>query len=572
MLILLTILLLLTIPAAMLIIFLVRPKFSIQGFLVVLAVFIGWSLVFAAKFDIPQTLTLLSWQPAAFFPVSPSLLIDDTSWYFALALMSLALSAVITSIAKLGQSRKPDNKKIEVIETQAQSEIDSPVNMPESSGAVRSTVNWQSWAGILIITGIGLVAVTAGNMVTLLLAWAALDLYELIILLAQELKNISRERIILSFSIRMAGIGLVLMAAIIPWSQDITHSFISIDYAVTRYLLLASIFRLGVFPLQNHKLQYLNQQGELNTILRLVIAASSLILIIRVANIGVTGGTSPFILGIAALTGLFAGIQWLISSNELQDQSYWVLGIASLAIASAVLHLPSSTIAWSMACLLSGGLLFSMTLRHKNLVVIAFLGIYALSALPFSPTWLGTDIFNDSDSLSSILSKPIFYTISISFLFTFSLFLAGFIRRILQGILPSEEQSGFHRERWVWFLYPIGIFFILLTHFLIGIMLYPNLDAVPITGWIMGFIAILISCLIWYLHTHFFTGLSLGLQPTDGSIDTKLLSHGWINRIFWKFFSATSRITALISSILEGDGGILWAFVLFALIFVFLQR
>jgi hypothetical protein len=303
-----------------------------------------------------------------------------------------------------------------------------------------------------------------------------------------------------------------------------------------------------------------------------VIAASSLILIIRVANIGVTGVTSPFILGIAALTGLFAGIQWLISSNELQDQSYWVLGIASLAIASAVLHLPSSTIAWSMACLLSGGLLFSMTLRHKNLVAIAFLGIYALSALPFSPTWLVTDLFNYSDSLSTILTQPMFYIISISFLLTFSLFLAGFIRRILQGILPSEEQSGFHIERWVWFLFPIGMFFILLTHFLIGIMLYPNLDDVPITGWIMGFIAILISCLIWYLHTHIFPGISLGHQPTDGSIDTKLLTHGWFNRIFWKFFSETSRITALISSILEGDGGILWAFVLFALIFVFLQR
>ncbi len=486
MLILLTILLLLTIPAAMLIIYLVRPKFGIQGFLVVLAVFIGWSLVFAAKFDIPQTLTLLSWQPAAFFPVSPSLLIDDTSWYFALALMSLAISAVVTSIAKLGQSRKTDHKKIEVIETQAQSEVDSTVNMPGSNTGNRSTVNWQSWAGILIITGIGLVAVTAGNMVTLLLAWVALDFYELFLLLGQELKNISRERIILSFSIRMAGIGLVLMAAIIPWSQDIPLSFMSNDPVITRYLLFASIFRLGVFPLQNHKLQYLTHLGELNTILRLVIVSSSLILIVRVANIGAVGVISPFILGITALTGLFAGIQWLISSNELQDQSYWVLGTASLAIASAVLHLPSSTIAWSMACLLSGGLLFSMTLRHKNLVAIAFIGIYALSALPFSPTWMGTDLFNASDSLSSILTKPIFYIISILFLLTFSLFLAGFIRRFLQGILPSKEQTGFHIERWVWFLFPIGMFIILLTHFLIGTMLYPNLDDVPLTGWIMG--------------------------------------------------------------------------------------
>ncbi len=79
--------------------------------------------------------------------------------------------------------------------------------------------------GILILTSLGLVAVTAGNMLTLLLAWAALDVIELVILLGQMLQSKSRERIILAFSARMAGIGTVLLAGIIPWSQGPSLSF-----------------------------------------------------------------------------------------------------------------------------------------------------------------------------------------------------------------------------------------------------------------------------------------------------------------------------------------------------------
>src|SRR4030066_2196606 len=137
MLILLTIFLLLFIPFAMLILHLARPKFSIQGFLVVLAVLAGWPMVLLAKSAVPQTITLLRWQPVSFFPISPALLIDDISWYFALAVISLALTSVVTSIAQLGQSLKPylikNDHEVEVIEVQAQPEVSTSLRKPAAS-------------------------------------------------------------------------------------------------------------------------------------------------------------------------------------------------------------------------------------------------------------------------------------------------------------------------------------------------------------------------------------------------------------------------------------------------------
>ncbi|OGO11950.1 MAG: hypothetical protein A2Y53_01475 [Chloroflexi bacterium RBG_16_47_49] len=576
MLILLTIFLLLFIPFAMLILHLARPKFSIQGFLVVLAVLAGWPMVLLAKSAVPQTITLLRWQPVSFFPISPALLIDDISWYFALAVMSLALSSIVTSIAQLGQSLKPDliknDPKVEVIDVQAHPEVVASFSKPALSIEYTSTSNWQSWAGILIMTSLSLVAVTAGNLLTLLLAWAALDLLELAILLSQVLQSKSRERIILAFTARMAGIGMALLAAIIPWSQGISISFEAINQSTSVYLLVAAGLRLGVLPLHLPYIQQLPHRRGLGTVLCLIPAASSYILLVRIANIGVLGAASPYLLGLTALAGLYAAIHWIIAVDEIDGRPYWLLGTASLAIASAISNQPTACIAWSIASLLSGGLIFSMSMRHKNLIPIASFGFIGLSTLPFSPTWLGMTLYQFVGASSDAIIAPLFYLLSFAFLLIHSLLLTGFIRHIIRGVFYLGEQPAEHTEKWVWFLYPIGLVFILVTHYLIGFLLYPDLNELPLSGWIMGVVALIISVALWYLLRRYLYALPHRDQSNQASPLSIFFSLEWFYRLFWGLFRILARMNALLSTILEGDGGILWALVLFALIFVFLQR
>ena len=52
----------------------------------------------------------------------------------------------------------------------------------------------------------------------------------------------------------------------------------------------------------------------------------------------------------------------------------------------------------------------------------------------------------------------------------------------------------------------------------------------------------------------------------------RVFSLEWFYNIIWKLFHLISNTFSLFSTLLEGDGGILWALVLFALILVFLQR
>ena len=574
MLILLTIFLFVFTPLAMLILHLVRPKLSIQGFLAVLAVLVGWSMVFLARSDIPRIIPLLQWKPDFLFPISPSLQIDNISWYFALALTSLTFSVMVTSIAHLGQGptldQSPAQKKIQVVEDPNSSDeivsSDAPAKILEAG----LTPNWLLWASILALTSLGMLAVTAGNMLTLLLAWASLDIIELIILLGQMLQSKTRERIILAFSAKMAGIGIVLLAGLVLWSQGASLSFDAISQPVSTYLVLAAGLRLGVLPLHLPLTQGLPIRRGLGTILRLVPAASSYILLVRVSNAGVTGSVTPYLLGLTTLAGLFAAVNWLGAKDELNGRPYWVLGSASLAVAAAILNHPSACLAWSIASLLSGGLIFSMPLRHRGLIPLVVLGLVNLSALPFSPTWQGTALYQYSPYIP--VNLTLFSLISFIFLLIQSFLLAGFFRHALRGIFPAGEKTSEHIERWVWFLYPIGLIIIAVSHLLIGWRLYPNVNDVALSGWIIGLLALIIAGLIVSIAWRYPRPFPSFGRSIKTSFWNNLFSLEWLYRFLWKLFGTISRLFALSSTILEGDGGILWALVLFALIFVFLQR
>jgi hypothetical protein len=576
MLILLTIFLLILIPLVMVIIHLARPKFSIQGFLAVLAVLAGWPMVFFARSTGPQVITLIVWQPVTLFPISPSLLIDDISWFFALALISIALVVIITSIAQLGQSFKLEQiTKSNSIDAGEVKGISEEVISPEKPGMVAeigSTSNWRSWAGILVFTSFGLIAVSAGNMLTLMLAWAALDIIELFMLLGRVMGSESRERIILAFTARMAGIGMVFLAGIVPWSQGNSLTFESISQTTSLYLIIAAGLRLGVFPLHLPLIQHLPMRRGLGTVLRLVPAASSYILLIRVAKVGVIGVATPYLIILTTLAGLYAGINWMNARDELHGRPFWVLGTSSIVVASAILNQPSACFAWSIASLLSGGLIFSISMRHRNLLPIVFLGLFNFSALPFSPLWMGATLFQYNSSFSDTINPPFFYFLSFILLLIHSLLLAGFFRHALRGIIPALEVALEHVERWVWFLYPIGLIFIAITHSLFSVFFHPNLNDIPLISWLVGALVGLLSGLIGYLslrYPQFFPHTDYSIK---NSAINNLISLDWFYRFFWKLFRLITKLMGLLSTILEGDGGLLWALVLFALIFVFLQR
>jgi hypothetical protein len=275
-------------------------------------------------------------------------------------------------------------------------------------------------------------------------------------------------------------------------------------------------------------------------------------------------------LGIISLVGIFASLNWLGAKDELDGRSYWILGTSSLAIAAAIVGSPFACLVWSIACLLSGGLIFSFSLRHSRFIPLILLGVFNLSTLPFSPTWQGTELYSSISRITG--NRSLFLLFSLSFILIQSFLLSGYIRHFIRGVLLAKEESSQHIEQWVWVLYPIGLVLIVLAHLLIGWYLLPDLQVLPLTAWIIGPLTLFFSAFILLISWRFPQPFPALNSMMNNSFSHKLFSLEWLYNFIWNSYHAISRVIALISTILEGDGGILWALVLFALIFVFLQQ
>jgi hypothetical protein len=517
--------LLLALPVLLLLLFalvlltlrIVQPKFSYFWLIAALGALSAWPVQLISRVVIPAQINLSVWQAGDYFSSSPGLLLDEISWPFALGLVSLVLAVILTDVARAAEA------------------------------------DWLAWASSLTITALGLVAVLAGNPLTLMLAWAALDLVEVLILLSETLKSSIREQIIIAYATRIAGITFLLIATISSSASGLPLSFEAIPTAASLYLLLAAGLRLGVLPIHLPLFEALSLRRGLGTLLNLVPAATSLMLLARTATIGAEPVLAPYLLALAGLAGLYAGLSWLTAADELDGRPFWILGLASLAFASAIRSQPAATLAWGITTLLSGGLIFLLSARHRLLYLVAGLGFLGILGLPYLPSWQTAGLY-----------RPPFNFLLVIFMITQAMFAAGYLRHLVR---PGDRLAGV--ERWVWVIYPWGLVILPLTHILLTIWRLrqpgaelPNLA----TSWP----SLLIVMIIAGFGLLYRRGFQVPIRLTQ--VFQRTLSLHWLYRFVWRLYRLGARFVAFINLILEGEGGILWTLLLLVILLSLLAQ
>lgn len=501
----LPVLVLLLTPLVMLMIRLIKPDFNYFWLVAATGAIIAWPLTVILGFQLPKAITLMKWKPETLFPASPILLLDQVSWPYLFALSTLALAVILTAAARLQH------------------------------------YHWRTWAYTLLLAGLGMLGVLSGNLLALLLAWAAIDLVELAILLVQVIESSDRERVVVSFSVRVAGIMLLLWAGVVGAPGDVFH-FTDIPPDASIYLLLAAGLRLGVLPLHLPRVKGPPLRRGFGSMLRLAPASSSLVLLSRVAGIGVPDEYQAYLLALAGLAVLYGALGWLTAADELNGRPFWVLGMAALAVASAVKGHPEASQAWGLACILAGGLLFLSSARYRGLLVIFLLGGLGITALPYTPAWDGVYLY----------SAPVDLFLPI-FLIGQALLLTGFLRHSL-----GESTDLSLSERWVRAVYPFGLGLLPFGHLFIAWRTPLPAGATGIYAeWWAGVVAILITALIVYLGQN-----EIHMPKRIAPLWDRMFSLSWVSSLTWGFYRSVGRLVSIMTKIAEGEGGILWAMVL----------
>jgi hypothetical protein len=467
----------------------------------------------------PVYIDLMGWESSTLFFTSPGLLLDNYSWPYAVAVVVLLISVLLTDV-----TRSMD-------------------------------IDPAAWGADLAISSAGLLAVLASNPLTLLLSWAILDLAETIILLTQVTSSKERERVVVSFSVRVVGILLVVSAIIRTQIMGMVLEFSSIPSQVSGYLILAAGLRLGVLPPHQPFLQESPLRRGLGTLVRLIPVSASLLLLTRVATVGASPELEFSLMSLTALALIFGGIGWILSRDELDGRPFWIFGMSSLSVLAAVRGLPSVSQAWGLGLIFSGGLLFLYSARNRRTLWLPALGLVSVSGFPFTPTWRGATLF---------LGLNLFF--SIIFVLGFSLLLLGYFRH-----MARIDGAGDEIQNWSLIIYPLGLVIILLTHLVLAWdlrWLLPSQFGSLSIEWWLGIFVLSLGVAIIFLYQRSFIRL-----PTENKISSTIFSFGWFYQIMWWIYRLTSRLVGYMSNLMEGEGGIMWAvLIMILLVTLILQR
>jgi hypothetical protein len=440
-----------------------------------------------------------------------SLTLDQTAWAFQTALLAILSAILLTATRRQ---------------------------------AVSGPGHWMGTFGIALV---GLIAIQAGTLSTLLSAWFLVDTLELVILLVSLKSSHNLGKLATGFVLRYAGILLALIAVIQPGEQ----SPIDIKF----YLFLAIMLRLGALPFWPYWGETRSLTG-LGTIMLAVRVSSVLVPLARLEAGDIPPQWAPLLTTYCLLLMFYCAIQWL-RLNATQDRRvYWIIGYGLVACMCVIHDQASAGVMWGVSSLLCGSSLFLLTDRSRFYIGLPLAGLIAMTGLPFTPV---------SSGWSGLLGAPVDWRAT-PFIVAHVLYLAGYLRL---AFLTGESEGRI--EGLARFAYPAGLSLLLLTPW--AILAVAGMGT-PLLDWWAGFITFaLLLVIIIIFRAQLFESVELKIPAsrfwkTSNRILEQILvalQQDWLVNLLNRFFDWLGRITAVISNILEGDGGVLWVLLLLAL-------
>ena len=516
--ILITFLILVVTALTLLVLRIAIPGFRYHWLFAVGGTLLAWISAFLWLSQLPVSFQLPPWQPAVVFSQSPAFVADQISWPFVISLLTLGLGIILTAVVR--------------------PQFPSPVN----------------WVGTLVLTSLGVLAVVAGNPLTLVLIWAAIDLVELVVQLWFVEDPGLSERVVVSFASRVTGIMILLWADMVAAAGGPTSDFRAATPQAGLFLLIAAALRLGVLPLHLPYTGESSLRRGFGTGLRMVSAASSLILLARIPAGSIDSPLTPYLLMLVSFAALYGGWMWMRAPDELTARPFWLIGMGSLVVAAALRSNPVGAAAWSCALILAGSALFLFSEQNRWLTRALYAGAFGISGLPLSLTASGWV----SGGTGFWLSFPFL-------LLSQAMLVAGYIRHAQRTVTRGVNEG---HPLWARNVYPIGIMLLLILTILLG--LFGWAGALQAGNWFAGLIACLLAVGLLWLSPR-----SRLLNPVRAHW-VRPASESWLDWAYqglWRLYRRMGRLSNAFLRLLEGESGIMWT-LLFLVLFitVFMQR
>lgn len=498
-----------------------KPKIARAWLIALVATTLAWVAMLFLRLYLPTNLTLLSWKAGELFNSKTTLTLDYHNWPYAIALLTICMATIFTDTTQTNSPSAP-----------------------------------LRWAGSIAIVLINLVGLLAGNPLTLAIAWALVDVIELLYMISLRLSYENSRALATSFTIRLLSLFTLILATAIGWRSQPDFTLHEIPSNANLVFLLAVSLRLGILPL---KLPFLNtdelRQG-MAVLLRFAPAASALVLLTHLAVI-------PQILPpawllalrvVTALAALYSTLMFATRPDKFASRPYWLVALSSFAMQCALQGNPLASRAWGLALLLSGALLYLFEPPIRRIRFLPLLGIIGLVGLPYTLAASGWEGLIGAE----------FTFRSFVFIFPHALLLIGYLRYALESNIAITALEKHAR-----ITFPIGLVLILQTILILNVTGWPGI-LTPGLWWPPAASLVLVGLSVL---AFFKLGLKVPFTNLEQRLPFYRIAHAilaGIQAFFsldWVYIAGNflgkqiGKVTNLITELVEGEGGILWSLV-----------
>ncbi|HLB45758.1 MAG TPA: hypothetical protein VJL59_01910 [Anaerolineales bacterium] len=506
-----------------------RSRSGLVGLVPVAAVLLAVLSALILGLQPTAQVTVSAWQPESLFAAGLTLMSDRMSWLFALATLMTASAVFLTGLSRPGGPRLG----------------------PRTAS--------------LLITAAALAAVQAENLITLAITWAVLDMvYFLSLLLHAGGEDIEKQAV-LSLAFNSAATFSVIAAALETLHNGQTIFLVGqsplTDRAVL-LLLLAVVFRLGVFPFHLGLPAEANVRQGLGTLLRLAPAAVALDLFVHILAVSPELPLKPWLSAAASIGLLVGALQWWDSADPRQGISFVTLAHSSLALLAALWGGAAGgagVLAIGLALVLGGAALFlnnGFNETERGWVAPSVIGGLTLVGFPLTVGYFGAVVLYSGFVASGAW---LLFTICIvgQILLT-----ASYIRLALWlgEPLPKGEPA-------VGVAYLFGLAAPLLFAVIGGLAVAAiasaagaqpvnlfSTQSLPALGAVA--MAMLGGAGLWRFESVF-----RGRAVSAWAVASSAARLDWLYITFWDFYRFVGRILRTAAAIVEGEGGVLWTIV-----------
>lgn len=450
---------------------------------------------------------------------------DGISWPFGMALVSACLAILMTASARLQLRSNP-----------------------------------LTWAANLSVAALGILVVMAETPLAFVLALVPLDTLDFLVVLRLAGSWRFSARGLMVFIGKCISTFLVIGALVYQRTDGFPLDFSSMNATSSLLVLLAIGIRLGFLPLNLTVAVDIPFQRGLISFLRVTGYAGGMAALARISNLQVLENWHLLMFGVTAVVSLYGAFRWLVARNEIEGRQYWLLTTAGLGFVCVLQGNPMQVVPWGLMLVFGGTFLFLFLARDRRLFFLPILAILLISGLPFSIPATGW---------SGLIEQPIGFG-EILILLSVALTLAGFVKHAFRNDDNFSKLDG-----WIRGTYPLGLILLILSGWLTAWLGIEN--GLQIGLWPTGLAVFVFATIITSVRLHF-SARSVPI-PASWKLDSAqkwgdrmsgFFRLTWVSDLLWSFYRGLRRLVGFLTLLFEGEGGVLWAFLLLVLMLTLL--